>query len=76
MTDSLQMRALIVDSANAPLRLASIPRPTPGVGQVLVRVAASGLNPLDGKIRSGQAAHARQPLPAVLGMDLAGTVDA
>lgn len=76
MTDSLQMRALIVDSANAPLRLASIPRPTPGVGQVLVRVAASGLNPLDGKIRSGQAAHARQPLPAVLGMDLAGTVEA
>ena len=76
MTDSLHMRALIVDSANAPLRLASIPRPTPGVGQVLVRVAASGLNPLDGKIRSGQAAHARQPLPAVLGMDLAGTVEA
>jgi len=76
MTDSLQMRALIVDSANAPLRLASIPRPVPGAGQVLVRIAASGVNPLDGKIRSGQAAHARQPLPAVLGMDLAGTVEA
>jgi NADPH:quinone reductase-like Zn-dependent oxidoreductase len=70
------MRALIVDSANAPLRLASIPRPVPGAGQVLVRIAASGVNPLDGKIRSGQAAHARQPLPAVLGMDLAGTVEA
>ncbi|WP_419709251.1 zinc-dependent alcohol dehydrogenase family protein [Pseudomonas sp. NFX224] len=76
MTDSLQMRALIVDSANAPLRLASIPRPVPGAGQVLVRIAASGVNPLDGKIRSGQATHARQPLPAVLGMDLAGTVEA
>ncbi|AHZ68535.1 zinc-containing alcohol dehydrogenase superfamily protein [Pseudomonas mandelii JR-1] len=34
------------------------------------------MNPLDGKIRSGQAAHARQPLPAVLGMDLAGTIEA
>jgi NADPH:quinone reductase-like Zn-dependent oxidoreductase len=34
------------------------------------------VNPLDVKIRSGQAAHARQPLPAVLGMDLAGTVEA
>jgi NADPH:quinone reductase-like Zn-dependent oxidoreductase len=34
------------------------------------------VNPLDGKIRSGQAAHARQPLPAVLGMDLAGTIEA
>lgn len=76
MTDSLHMRALIVDSANAPLRLASIQRPIPGAGQVLVRIAASGVNPLDGKIRSGQAAHARQPLPAVLGMDLAGTVEA
>ncbi|KQV16174.1 quinone oxidoreductase [Pseudomonas sp. Root329] len=76
MTDSLEMRALIVDSANGPLRLASIQRPVPGAGQVLVRIKASGVNPLDGKIRSGQAAHARQPLPAVLGMDLAGTVEA
>ncbi|AWM93371.1 quinone oxidoreductase [Pseudomonas sp. 31-12] len=76
MTDSLEMRALIVDSANGPLRLVSMQRPVPGPGQVLVRIKASGVNPLDGKIRSGQAAHARQPLPAVLGMDLAGTVEA
>ncbi|WP_433769705.1 zinc-dependent alcohol dehydrogenase family protein [Pseudomonas putida] len=76
MTDSLQMRALIVESANVPFHLASIDRPAPGAGQVLVRIAASGVNPLDGKIRAGQAGHARQPLPAVLGMDLAGVVDA
>ncbi|PPA04591.1 quinone oxidoreductase [Pseudomonas sp. MWU12-2312b] len=76
MIDSLHMRALIVDSADAPLRLVLILRPVPGAGQVLVRIAASGVNPLDGKIRSGQAAHARQPLPAVLGMDLAGTIEA
>lgn len=76
MTDSLQMRALMVDSANAPLRLVSLPRPTPQAGQVLVRIKASGVNPLDGKIRAGQAAHARQPLPAILGMDLAGVVEA
>ncbi|NUT75629.1 zinc-dependent alcohol dehydrogenase family protein [Pseudomonas sp. C1C7] len=75
MTDSLQMRALMVDSANASFRLASIDRPVPGAGQVLVRITASGVNPLDGKIRAGQAGHARQPLPAVLGMDLAGTVE-
>lgn len=75
MTDSLEMQALIVDSANGPLRLVSIQRPVPGPGQVLVRIKASGVNPLDVKIRSGQAAHARQPLPAVLGMDLAGTVE-
>lgn len=76
MTDSLEMRALIVDSANGPLRLASIQRPEPEPGQVLVRIRASGANPLDGKIRAGQAAHARQPLPAVLGIDLAGTIEA
>lgn len=70
------MQALIVDAIDAPFRLTLMPKPVPGVGQVRVRVRASGLNPLDGKIRAGQAAHARQPLPAVLGMDLAGTVDA
>jgi NADPH2:quinone reductase len=43
--------------------------------EVLVRIAASGVNPLDTKIRAGQAAHAKQPLPAVLGIDMAGTVE-
>jgi NADPH2:quinone reductase len=42
---------------------------------VLVRVCASGVNPLDTKIRAGKAAHARQPLPAVLGLDMAGVVE-
>ena len=73
MTD---MHALIVDAVDAPFRLTTMPKPVAGAGQVLVRIRASGLNPLDGKIRAGQAAHARQPLPAVLGMDLAGTVEA
>jgi NADPH:quinone reductase-like Zn-dependent oxidoreductase len=41
--------------------------PVPARGQVLVRILASGVNPLDTKIRAGQAAHARQPLPSVLG---------
>lgn len=73
MTD---MQALVVDAIDAPLRLTIIPKPVAGVGQVLVRVKASGLNPLDAKIRAGQAAHAQQPLPAVIGVDLAGTVEA
>jgi NADPH:quinone reductase-like Zn-dependent oxidoreductase len=49
--------------------------PRPGAGEVLVRIAASGVNPLDTKIRAGKVAHARQPLPAVLGLDMAGTVE-
>ncbi len=76
MSDSLTMRALIVDTANAPFRLTDLPRPVPAAGQMLVRIKASGVNPLDGKIRSGKAEHAHQPLPAVLGMDLAGVVEA
>ena len=52
-----------------------VPRPILGPGQVLVRIAASGVNPLDTKIRAAKAAHARQPLPAVLGVDMAGTVE-
>ena len=72
MTD---MHALMVDAIDAPFRLTKIARPVAGAGQVLVRVRASGLNPLDGKIRAGQAAHAQQPLPAVLGVDLAGTIE-
>lgn len=70
------MNALIVDTVDGPFRMTTLPRPVAGPGEVLVRIHASGLNPLDAKIRAGQAAHARQPLPAVIGMDLAGTVEA
>ncbi len=39
-----------------------------------MRIHAAGVNPLDTKIAIGAGAHARQELPAVLGLDLAGTV--
>lgn len=52
-----------------------VPDPVAMAGEVLVRVRASGVNPLDTKIRAGQAAHAKQPLPAVLGLDMAGVVE-
>lgn len=74
MTDLPMMRALVLDRPDGPLRPAELARPVPGDGQVLVRIAASGVNPLDLKIRAGAAAHARHTLPAVLGIDLAGTV--
>jgi NADPH2:quinone reductase len=74
MSRSDQMRAVIVDYAGAPFRLIEVARPIPAVGEVLVRIRASGVNPLDAKIRAGGAAHAKQPLPAILGMDLAGEV--
>jgi NADPH:quinone reductase-like Zn-dependent oxidoreductase len=69
------MRAMVLEQFGTPLTLGEIRTPSPGPGQVLVRVAASGVNPLDTKIRAGKAAHARTRLPAVLGLDLAGVVE-
>jgi NADPH2:quinone reductase len=70
------MKAAILVTHGAPFRLSDISVPAPGPGEVLVRIAASGVNPLDTKIHAGAAQHARHPAPAILGMDLAGTVDA
>jgi NADPH2:quinone reductase len=70
------MKAYVVETANGPFREVEIPTPLPTQGQVLVKIRASGINPLDIKIRGGEAAHAKQPLPAVLGLDMAGVVDA
>ena len=69
------MQALVLDSDRGLFRRATVERPVPGPGQVLVRIKASGVNPLDIKIRDGTAPHAKHPLPAVLGMDLAGIVE-
>ena len=76
MTTSLTMAAATLDAPGAPFRSAQLPRPQAGPRQVLVRIAASGANPLDTKIHAGQAGHAQQPLPAILGIDLAGVVAA
>lgn len=72
------MKAVVIDQFGGPevLRVADLKVPEPGVGQVRVRVRSVGVNPIDGKIRSG-AAQQMFPtqLPAVLGLEVAGTVD-
>jgi NADPH:quinone reductase len=72
----MNMQALVLNRYNGPLELTELSRPGVLPGQVLVRIKASGLNPLDTKIRAGSAAHARHPLPLVLGIDMAGVVEA
>jgi NADPH2:quinone reductase len=52
-----------------------VPDPKPGPGQVLVRVRAIGVNPVETYIRSGVYPKL-PPLPLILGMDAAGTVEA
>lgn len=48
--------------------------PLPGAGQVLVKVKAVGLNPVDFKTRSGKGYAQSFTLPAILGWDIAGEV--
>lgn len=68
------MQAAVVHETDGPFEVLARPVPDVPRGHVLVRIAASGVNPLDTKIRAGVAAHAEHPLPAVLGMDMAGVV--
>ncbi len=70
------MKAIRVREFGGPevMRLEEVPDPTPGPGQVLVRVRAAGVNPVDTYIRSG--AHAQKPaLPYTPGFDAAGVVE-
>jgi NADPH:quinone reductase len=68
------MRAVVLEEFGTDLVLREVARPEPAAGEVLVRVAASGVNPLDTKIRAGAAAHARVTPPMILGIDLSGVV--
>ena len=60
------------DRAGLPLEAVRVPVPQPGVDQVLIRVAASSLNPLEYKLADLNF-MGRTP-PVVLGLDLAGVV--
>lgn len=75
------MRAVVAERAGGPevLSVTEVPRPRPGPGQVLIRVAAIGVNPADYKVR-GSAEIARNlegkdPFPWIPGWDVAGTVE-
>jgi NADPH:quinone reductase-like Zn-dependent oxidoreductase len=57
------------------LKLEEVSDPTPGAGEVLVRMAATSVNPFDLTIRRGAAkTYYPQPFPAILGRDLAGKI--
>lgn len=59
------------------LKYEDVPTPKPGPKEILVRVEAASINPVDWKLRSGHAKR-MMPLefPAILGRDVAGTVEA
>ncbi|MGW4340350.1 zinc-binding dehydrogenase [Rhodococcus koreensis] len=70
------MRALVLDQVGSPdtLRMGEIPCPSPGPGEIRVKIHACGLNPSDYQ----RAAYGvpEWEWPAVLGLDVVGTVDA
>jgi NADPH2:quinone reductase len=70
------MKAIRVRAFGGPevLELCDVPDPAPGPGQVLVRLAAAGVNPVETYIRSGAYAKL-PPLPWTPGSDGAGVVE-
>lgn len=71
------MRAAVLDGYGRSdrFRLATVPRPEPGGLQVLVRVRAAGVNPVDWKTRRGRLRLIRPArFPLILGYDAAGEV--
>jgi NADPH:quinone reductase-like Zn-dependent oxidoreductase len=71
------MKAVVVHQYGGPevLKFEEYPDPAPGTGEVLVRVAATSVNPIDYKRRAGLTKDF-YPLkfPGLIGVDLAGTV--
>jgi NADPH:quinone reductase-like Zn-dependent oxidoreductase len=71
------MRALILESFDAPLKVAEVEQPEPAEGEVRVRVRTSSINGFDVFVASGMArAYTEYRFPVVIGKDFAGTVDA
>jgi len=72
------MKAIRIHEYGAPevLRYEDAPRPEPGAGEVLVRVHAAALNPVDWKIRAGYAKNwLKYTLPMIPGWDFSGVID-
>src|SRR6478672_2722326 len=73
------MKAIRIHSYGGPevLQYEDAPRPKPRAGEVLIRVHAAGVNPIDWKVREG---HMKDfwphEFPLILGWDVSGTVEA
>src|SRR4051794_15961737 len=71
------MKALAIRRYKAPMEIMDLPRPEPGAGDLLVRVRAASVNPIDHKLRDGGVkVLLPYSFPLILGNDLAGDVEA
>jgi NADPH2:quinone reductase len=71
------MKAAFIEKTGGPevIQFGDLPKPIPGLGEVLVRIRAASINPIDTYIRSG-AVSMNLPKPYIPGCDLAGVVEA
>jgi NADPH:quinone reductase-like Zn-dependent oxidoreductase len=72
------MKAIVVHEYGGPevLKYEDVPRPEPKENEILVRVFAAGVNPVDGMIRSGMfAKYEKNAFPLIPGADIAGVVE-
>lgn len=71
------MRAWVIEEHGGPevFRQIELPMPEPGPGEVRIKVAATSVNPVDCKIRSGAAEALCPPKPAILHGDVSGVID-
>jgi NADPH:quinone reductase-like Zn-dependent oxidoreductase len=73
------MKAVRVHNYSGPevLRFEDAPRPTPSSGELLIRVHAASVNPIDWKVRAGYMKdYIPLPLPFIPGWDVSGVVEA
>jgi NADPH2:quinone reductase len=69
------MRAVTVNRFGEAPSVRTVSLPDPGPGQVLIKLAAAGMNPMDAKLASGEWTPAPATFPMVLGVDGAGVVE-
>ena len=60
---------------NGVVRIEDVDRPEPKAGELLVKVSAAGVNPIDWKIRSGAGQRLGMTLPIRMGGELIGVVE-
>ena len=76
-SENAKMRAIVIRAYGGPdvMKLENVARPEPADDEVLIRVVAASINPVDVAIRKGYLAALVCNFPIILGMDAAGIVE-
>jgi NADPH:quinone reductase-like Zn-dependent oxidoreductase len=72
-----QMKAVVINEygSNDVVNYTDVPRPEPQADEILIKVRAAGVNPVDWKIRDGLGERLGLKLPIMLGSEITGTVE-